>query len=317
MQFISGMIMSDDTVNNSVDTVTVRLSGKKTNEYMYEKKYIYLLEKEELLKPKRTEKSVSGNYWQDIYPLHPGKYLMIEVSVDDMENICTHKCLTVFTKEDYLASKRKLFPGTELKSFKSMYQHGGFEIIEWEEDLPDWLPSEFMSNSSGVNVKDVRYVKDEKEEYEQPKEVEDKLSLLIGDDDGDSDDKRKRSSVQYLIHKKGANKVKGEINMSKSEKEDVVRVVYFKYGKKPEVGNMENSVDGMRAAIGRGYVQVLKIGIENMVILCDEDGLMKQLHYNRGLRGDWLIVGTREEEFVSLTDQQVKWVVQNIKHVNV
>ena len=44
---------------------------------------------------------------------------------------------------------------------------------------------------------------------------------------------------------------------------------------------------------------------------------MKQLPYNRDLRGDWLIVGTRGEEFVSLTDQQVKWVVQNIKHVNV
>lgn len=41
--------MSDDTVNNAVDTVMVRLSGKKTNEYMYEKKYIYSLEKEELI----------------------------------------------------------------------------------------------------------------------------------------------------------------------------------------------------------------------------------------------------------------------------
>lgn len=262
--------MSDDTVNNAVDTVMVRLSGKKTNEYIYEKKYIYSLEKEKLLEPKRTEKSVSGNYWQDIYPLHPGKYLMIEVSVDDMENICVYKCLTVFTREDYLASKRKLFPGAD--------------------------------------------VKDEKEEYKQSKEVEDKLSLLIGDD---SDDERKKSSVQYLIHKKGASKVKGGINMSKSEKEDTVRVIYFRLGKKPEVGNMENSVEGMRTAIGGGYVQVLKIGIENMVILCDEEGLMKQLHYNRGLKGDWLIVGTRGEEFVSLTDQQVKWVVQNIKHVNV
>lgn len=304
--------MSDDTLNNVVDTVMVRLSGKKTNEYMYEKKYIYSLEKEKLLEPKRTEKSVSGNYWQDIYPLHPGKYLMIEVSVDDMENICVYKCLTVFAREDYLASKRKLFPGAELKQFKSTYQHGGFEIIEWEEDLPDWLPCEFMPNSSEINV---RYAKDEKEEYKQSKEVEDKLSLLISGDD--SDDERKGSSVRYLIHKKGANEVKGRVNMSKTEKEDTVRVIYFRLGKKPEVGNMENSVEGMRTAIGGGYVQVLKIEIENMVILCDEEGLMKQLYYNRGLRGDWLIVGTIGEEFVSLTDQQVKWVVQNVKHINV
>lgn len=160
----------------------------------------------------------------------------------------------------------------------------------------------------------MRYVKDEKEEYKQPKEVEDRLSLLIGDD---SDNEVKKSSIQYLIHKKDVNKVKGGINMLKYEKEDIVRVVYFRYGKKPEVGNMKNSVEGMRIAIGRGYVQILKIGIENMVILCDEDGLMKQLHYNRGLRGDWLIVGTKGEEFVSLTDQQVKWVMQNVKHINV
>lgn len=245
---------------------------------------------------------------------------MIEVSVDDTENICVYKCLTVFAREDYLASKRKLFPGAELKSFKSTYQHGGFEIIEWEEDLPVWLPCEFMPNSSETNAKDVRDVrdiKDEKEEYKQSKEVEDKLSLLIGDDS----DNEKKSSVQYLIHKKihkkGANKVKGGINMSKYEKEDTVRVIYFRLGKKPEVGNMENSVEGMRTAIGGGYVQVLKIGIENIVILCDEEGLMKQLPYNRGLRGDWLIVGTREEEFVSLTDQQTKWVMQNVKHINV
>lgn len=275
---------------------------------MYEKKYIYSWEKEKLLEPKRTEKSGSGNYWQDIYPLHPGKYLMIEVNVDDMKNVCVYKCLTVFTREDYLASKRKLF--TELKPFKSIYQHGGFEIVEWKEDLPDWLPCEFMS--SEINVRDV---KDEKEEYKQPKEVEDKLSLLTGG--GDSCDERKKSSIQYLIHKKGTGKVKGGINMSKSEKEDTVRVIYFRLGKKPEVGNMENSVEGMRTAIGGGYAQVLKIGIENMVILCDEEGLITQLPYNRGLRGDWLIVGTREEEFVSLTDQQIKWAMQNVKHINV
>jgi len=33
-------------------------------------------------------------------------------------------------------------------------------------------------------------------------------------------------------------------------KEDIVRVVYFKIGKEPEVGNMVNSVDGMQKAIG-------------------------------------------------------------------
>lgn len=98
-------------------------------------------------------------------------------------------------------------------------------------------------------------------------------------------------------------------------KENTVRVVYFKIGKKPEVGTMANSVDGMQEAVG-GYVQVVNIGSDGMVILCDEEGLMKELPYNRGLKGDWLVVGTKGEEFVSLTDSQVEWVMQNVIGVN-
>lgn len=75
------------------------------------------------------------------------------------------------------------------------------------------------------------------------------------------------------------------------KKEDMVKVVYFKVGKEP-------AVEGMRNAIGGGFAQVLNIGIGNMVILCDEEGMMKESPYNRGLLGDWLIVGTREEEFI-------------------
>ena len=97
----------------------------------------------------------------------------------------------------------------------------------------------------------------------------------------------------------------------------MVKVVYFKVDKEPEVGNMTNTVEGMKSAIGGGYVQILNIGIDNIVILCDEEGLMKELHYNRCLLGDWPIVGTGGEEFISLTDQQVEWIKQNINDIMV
>ncbi len=294
--------MPNDKLDGSIDTVTVRLSGKRTNEYIYEKRYVYSLETGELLRPKRIERSVSGNYWQELYPLHPGKYLVVDVNVDDLETSYKYKRLTVFNIEEYLFEKRRLFPGAELKPFKATYQHGGFEIVEWEEDLPGWLElsCESISNS------DIE--RKEKEEYKQPKEVEDKLSLLLrGDDIGE----RKKSSVQYLIQKKD----KGD-NVSKSKEENIVKAVYFRLGRISEVGNMENTVEGMRKAIGGGYAQILKIG-KNMAILCDEDGLIRGLPHNRGLRGDWLIVGTRGEEFISLTDEQVEWIVQNVKYINV
>lgn len=100
-----------------------------------------------------------------------------------------------------------------------------------------------------------------------------------------------------------------------SEREDIVRVVYFKVGKELYVSNMENTVDGMQKAIGGGYAQAVGIGAEGMVVLCDEDGLIKDLPYNRGLRGDWIIVGTDDDEFISLTDQQIEWIKQNIGHI--
>lgn len=93
-------------------------------------------------------------------------------------------------------------------------------------------------------------------------------------------------------------------------KEENVRVVYFKTGKDLEVGTMVNSVEGMQKAIGGGCVEVLSAGITDMVILCDEDGISKGLPLNRGLRGDWLIVGTNGFEFLSLKDEQIEWIMK-------
>ncbi len=96
-----------------------------------------------------------------------------------------------------------------------------------------------------------------------------------------------------------------------------IKAVYFRVGKDPELGEMTNSVEGMQKAIGGGYVQTINIGIERMILLCDEEGLIKELPYNRGLRGDWLIVGTEEEEFISLSDEQTEWIIKNVKNINV
>jgi hypothetical protein len=101
---------------------------------------------------------------------------------------------------------------------------------------------------------------------------------------------------------------------SNSNGENKIKIVMFKVGKDPEVSEMKNTVKGMQKAIG-GYVQVLNVGAGSMVILCDEEGLMKNLRYNRGLLGDWLIVGSREEEFISLTEEQIEWIKNNIDRI--
>jgi hypothetical protein len=139
---------------------------------------------EELLKPNETEKSASGKYWKDFYCLNPGKYVIVEVNVDNMEDVeiknhCIYKCLTVFTKEDYLSNKRKQFPDANMIKFMKMYNLCGLEITEWNEHIPNYIKLTY-------DIPKIR------EEYNQPKEVEDTLSSLLEEDTG------KKSTVSFL-----------------------------------------------------------------------------------------------------------------------
>lgn len=164
------------------DIVIITLPGKMINQHIYIKNYVYSLDTKKLLEPNDTEKNTSGKYWKDFYCLHPGKYIIIEVDID-IEDSYVYKCLTVFTKEDYISNKRKQFPDTNIGKFKKIYQSCGLEIVEWKEDIPNWvkLPRECIPEI--------------KDEYKQPQEVEDKLSSLLKEDDV------KKSTIQYLSKK--------------------------------------------------------------------------------------------------------------------
>lgn len=170
------------------DVVIVTLPGKMINRYTYTKNYVYSLDTKKLLEPDNTEKNNSGRYWKDLYYLHTGKYLIIEVDVD-IEDSYVYKCLTVFTKEYYLSNKRKQFPDANIDNFKKIYRSCGSEIAEWREDIPNWakLPPECIPETIEV--------------YKQPQEVEDKLSFLLEEDGG------KKSTVQYLSKKYGGLKL--------------------------------------------------------------------------------------------------------------
>ena len=160
------------------DIVIVTLPGKMISRYMYIKNYVFSLDTKKLIEPNDKEK-YGDRYWKDLYYLHPGKYLIIEVDID-MEESLMYKCMTVFTKEDYISNKRKQFPDTNIGNFKKIYQSCGSEIIEWNEDIPNWikLPRECIPEI--------------KEEHKQPQEVEDKLSSLLKEDD------EKKPAIQYL-----------------------------------------------------------------------------------------------------------------------
>ena len=92
-----------------------------------------------------------------------------------------------------------------------------------------------------------------------------------------------------------------------------MRVVYLKVGRPPVVKDIDGSLESMQKLVG-GYIQSVPLSY-NTALVCDEDGRMKGRPVNRVaftddgkeidlIRGDFFIVGTGSEDFVSLTDEQ-------------
>lgn len=92
-----------------------------------------------------------------------------------------------------------------------------------------------------------------------------------------------------------------------------MRVVYLKVGRPPVVKDIDGSLESMQKLVG-GYIQSVPLSY-NTALVCDEDGKVKGRPVNRVaftdegdmidlIRGDFFIVGTGSEDFVSLTDEQ-------------
>ena len=169
--------------------VMICLSGRKINQDTYTKGYIYSLRTQKLFWPKMTDKNDNGNSWEDVYNLMPGKYLMIEVNLDNSKHNCVCKRLKVFTKEDYISEKKERIPNADIEAFRSLYRYGGWEIGEWEGFIPDWveLPCKCLYHWKRIHDVFPEFIEEEDDDeerqkrsnYRQPKEVEDKLGLLL------------------------------------------------------------------------------------------------------------------------------------------
>lgn len=92
-----------------------------------------------------------------------------------------------------------------------------------------------------------------------------------------------------------------------------MKVLYFKVGRPPVVKDIDGSLESMQKLVG-GYIQSMPLSY-NTALVCDEDGKVKGRPVNRVaftddgdlidyICGDFFIVGTGSEDFVSLTDEQ-------------
>ena len=106
-----------------------------------------------------------------------------------------------------------------------------------------------------------------------------------------------------------------------------MRVLKINPGKPPIPADIDNTLEALQEAVG-GYIETIHIN-DRLVLVCNEEGKLRQLPKNRelvwklgegehriigardALHGDALIVGIREDEFRSLIARE-QWYLCNI-----
>ncbi len=94
------------------------------------------------------------------------------------------------------------------------------------------------------------------------------------------------------------------------EREERIDVLAFEPGKAPSRWSILNELASFQGAVG-GYIETLTLE-EGVVLICNEEGRLKGLPFNRTVRGvpivgRFLICGANEEgEFTSLPEETLK-----------
>jgi hypothetical protein len=88
-------------------------------------------------------------------------------------------------------------------------------------------------------------------------------------------------------------------------------IVKCRVGCEPEVAIINRSLEAVQESVG-GYVTehpIEELRDSRIMMLCDEEGGMKQRELNQhkplGVRGDFIFIGYKGNEWASLTDEQI------------
>lgn len=93
--------------------------------------------------------------------------------------------------------------------------------------------------------------------------------------------------------------------------ENKIRVLYVQPGKYPEERVIEHTLAAMQALVG-GDIEAVYPWEDNACVVCDDEGKVKHKPLNRPLEdydvlsGDFFVCGLGEDDFTSLTDEQMK-----------
>ena len=103
-----------------------------------------------------------------------------------------------------------------------------------------------------------------------------------------------------------------DFDVSKTQKPDnLMRVVYVAPNKPAYVTDIVNSLEGEQKAVG-GHIEAVYIEDDNTCLICNENAKLEGMEGNRRfgdgtsiIAGPFFICGTTEDNFRSLTDEEV------------
>ena len=94
-----------------------------------------------------------------------------------------------------------------------------------------------------------------------------------------------------------------------------MKILFKEPNKEFETKEIENDLKTLQQLVG-GYIEVIAYR-DNIVIVLEEEGKIKgkklnMCFYNDVLVGDCVFVGIKDEDFISLTDEQIDMIVKGI-----
>lgn len=97
----------------------------------------------------------------------------------------------------------------------------------------------------------------------------------------------------------------------------LIKVVIKRPGEEPKIEMVENELSELQRIVG-GYIEAVTGFTSETIIVCNEEGKIQQLQSNFGygtdvIVGTAIICGVNEDDFDSLTDEQVDEVLNYFK----
>lgn len=91
----------------------------------------------------------------------------------------------------------------------------------------------------------------------------------------------------------------------------MIKIVVVEPNKSPYVTEIENELHALQSIVD-GYIETI-LARSDIILVCNEEGKLIGLPHNRTIHGEpivgtfFLTASNYDGEFISLTDEQIKW----------